>query len=285
MRPEFRSTPYQSQRFMLLTQHGKERALAPILLDGLGVRTEVVSGFDTDTLGTFTRDVERAGTQIEAARRKAHIAIERSGGSFGLGSEGSFGPGPFGIGCWNVELLLLADAARGIEVVGMAHGPGLHVHDVAGSEEQLIEIAERAGFPEHGLVVRPDGPDDPRMRKGITTWETLRTAFADARRQSASGQVCIESDLRAYMHPTRMAMIERAGVDLVVRLGTSCPSCGSPGFGVRDTVSGLPCSECGTPTEVPRADIHACVRCGMREERQRPGPTTTDPGHCPYCNP
>jgi hypothetical protein len=285
MRPEFRSTPYQSQRFMLLTQHGKERALAPILLDGLGVRTEVVSGFDTDTLGTFTRDVERAGTQIEAARRKAHIAIERSGECFGLGSEGSFGPGPFGIGCWNVELVLLADAVRGIEVVGLAHGPGLHVHDVAGSEEHLIEIAERAGFPEHGLVVRPDGPDDPRVRKGITTWEMLRTALADARRQSASGQVCIESDLRAHMHPTRMAMIERAGVDLVVRLGTSCPSCASPGFGVRETVSGLPCSECGTPTEVPRADIHACVRCGMREERQRPGPTTADPGHCPYCNP
>jgi len=44
-----------------------------------------------------------AGTQLEAARRKARIGMELSGSLFGLASEGALGPNP-GIGLipWNV---------------------------------------------------------------------------------------------------------------------------------------------------------------------------------------
>ncbi len=277
--------PYALQRIMLLTQHGKEHALGPVIRDGLGASLEVVHGFDTDSLGTFTRDVPRAGTQLDAARTKARVAIERSGGHLGLGSEGSFNPGPFGIGCWNVELVLLADAALGIEVVGRAHGPGLHVHGTVATDAELRALAERAGFPEHGLVLRPEGPDDPRVRKGITAWPELAQAFEEARRGSASGSVFVESDLRAHMHPSRMALIRKAGADLVARLVTACPSCRIPGFGLSEVLPGLPCAACGTQTQEPLADLHCCVRCDYREERQREGPTVADPGHCPYCNP
>lgn len=277
--------PYASQRIMLLTQHGKEHALGPIVRDGLGASLEVVRGFDTDSLGTFTRDVPRAGTQLDAARAKARIAIERSGGQLGLGSEGAFNPGPFGIGCWNVELVLLADAARGIEVVGTAHGPGLHVHGTVATDAELRALAERAGFPEHGLVIRPEGPDDARVRKGIAAWAELARAFEETRRESPSGAVFVESDLRAHMHPSRMALIRTAGADLVARLSTACPSCGLPGFGLSEVVPGLPCAACGTQTQEPLADIHSCVRCDYREERRRDGSTAADPGHCPYCNP
>ena len=47
--------PYLHARFALLTQHGKEAAVAPPLREVLGARLDVVSTFDTDTLGTFTR--------------------------------------------------------------------------------------------------------------------------------------------------------------------------------------------------------------------------------------
>lgn len=276
---------YADATFMLLTQHGKERALGPVLEQGLGARVELVGGFDTDSLGTFTRDVPRAGNQREAARRKAQIAIERSGGRLGLGSEGAFNPGPFGIGSWDVEIVLCLDAERGIEVVGTAHGPGLHAYDTVTDLDALAEFADRAGFPDHALVMRPGEPDDPRTRKGIRSHDQLRAAFDEMRRMSASGAVFVESDLRAHMHPTRMALIADAGADLVRRLSTMCPACGLPGFGASQSLPGLPCSACGTPTDEPRADLYACVACECSEERARPGPVTANPGHCPYCNP
>lgn len=70
---------YSGRRITLLTQHGKERVIAPVLDAVPGCGVERMSGFDTDTLGTFTRDIPRAGTQIEVARRKARIGMELSG--------------------------------------------------------------------------------------------------------------------------------------------------------------------------------------------------------------
>jgi hypothetical protein len=113
------SAHFEGQSIALLTQHGKEAAIAPVLEPVLGCRVLRVDGFDTDTLGTFTRERPRPGSQIDAARRKARIGIERSGLPIGLASEGSFGPDPFsGLFTWNLELLLLIDDRLGIEVVG-----------------------------------------------------------------------------------------------------------------------------------------------------------------------
>jgi hypothetical protein len=276
---------YAGARIALLTRHGKERALGPPLRRAFGAVLTVVDDFDTDSLGTFTRDVPREGSQLDAARRKARIALERSDAPLGLGSEGAFFPGPFGLVPWNLEVVTLVDPARGIEIVGRAQGPGLHVHGAAASREELLEIAGRAGFPAHGLVIRPDGPDDPRIVKGISDPERLHAVFDAARRESASGTVFVENDLRAHLHPSRMSMIERAGLDLAERLAHECPGCGSPGFGRSDVETGLPCEACGTPTGEPLADVLACVRCECRERRVRSGPAAADPARCPYCNP
>jgi hypothetical protein len=274
---------FTGARVALLTQHGKERVLSPALLSGVGAMVEVVCGFDTDRLGTFTRDVGRRDSQLETARQKARIAIELSGHAVGLGSEGAFIPSPWGIGSWNVELVALIDTRLGIEVVGMAHGPARHVHGTARSIAELKDIAMRAGFPEHGLVTRPDGPEAPGAVKGIVSWPSLRSAFRSARDASPDGTVFVESDLRAHFNPTRMGMIARAGADLAARLATPCPACGIAGFGWLESVTGQPCSACGTATEQVRADIHACVRCPYREERPYHG--AASPAHCPWCNP
>ncbi len=76
-------TVYAACKVALLTQHGKEKVLAPVLEPGLGCRIEHVTGFDTDQLGTFTREIPRHGTQIEAARRKARIGMDRSACGWG----------------------------------------------------------------------------------------------------------------------------------------------------------------------------------------------------------
>jgi hypothetical protein len=268
-----------------VTLHRKEQVLGPLVEQGLGARLTVVGDVDTDALGTFTRDVPRPGTQLDAARRKAQLAIERTGLPLGLGSEGSFGAGPLGFGSWNLELVVLVDATRGIEVVGAAQGPGLHASARLGTRTELAEFATLAKFPEHGLVVRPEDEDDPRLRKGIRTWPELEDAFDWALGSSASGHVFVESDLRAHQHPRRMAMIERAGRDLVERLGSPCSACQAPGFGLVGIVPGLPCAECGMPTREPIADEFGCVRCDHREQRERPGPATASPARCDWCNP
>lgn len=274
---------YAGARVALLTQHGKELVLAPALRHGVGAFVEVAGGFDTDTLGTFTREVPRLQSQLETARKKATLAIDLSGLDIGLGSEGAFVPSPWGIGSWNVEVVMLIDARLGIEVVGTAQGPGRHAHGVARTLEELNDLARRADFPTHGLVVRPDGPEAPGAVKGIRSWTMLRRVFRTARDAASDGAAFVENDLRAHVNPTRMEMIARAGTDLATRLATPCPGCGLPGFGWSESVPGMPCSECGTATDEPRADIHACVRCPHRDEHPRQG--EAPPARCPWCNP
>ena len=79
---------YLGRRAAFLTQHGKERVVAPTLEAALGCKVSLVTGYDTDLLGTFTRDIARAGSQIEAARKKARIGMELAGLPLGLASEG-----------------------------------------------------------------------------------------------------------------------------------------------------------------------------------------------------
>lgn len=277
---------YAGQRVALLTQHGKERVIAPVLEAALGCQVERVSGFDTDTLGSFTRDIPRAGTQFEAARKKARIGMDLSGLPLGLASEGSFGPDPMvGLLPWNVELLLFIDDERGIEVTGMAQQATRFAHLLTDDWRHAAQFAREAGFPEHQLVLRSQSQDDPRIEKGLSTWVALEAAFHRACAQAENGQAFLEHDLRAHAHPTRRDVIRLAAVDLAARLGSLCPACGTPGFWVVERVAGLPCADCGAPTREIRADIHGCLKCDHRETRARVGVEHADPGRCDYCNP
>jgi len=277
---------YQGRRIALLTQHGKERVIAPVLDTALGCRVEQVSGFDTDTLGTFTRDIPRAGTQLEAARKKARVGMERSGLPLGLASEGAFGPDPMtGLFPWNVELLIFIDDERGIEVTGVAQGATNFSHLLTADWAAAAAFAKQAEFPVHHLVVRPESEDDPRIRKGIADWTTLETAFSAALAESANGQVFIETDVRAHANPTRMINIGLATENLAKKLCSLCPDCGTPGFWIVERVPGLPCADCGAPTRETRAEIHGCLKCAHRETREQADLQSADPGRCDYCNP
>lgn len=278
--------PYSGRRIALLTQHGKELVLAPVLDTALGCRVERVTGFDTDTLGTFTRDIPRAGTQLEAARRKARIGMGLSGVPLGLASEGAFGADPVaGLFPWNVELLVFIDDERGIEVTGMAQQPTRLGHLLTDDWKRAAEFGRQAGFPEHHLVVRPQGQDDPRIEKGIATWTAFEAAFLCAQGEADNGQVFVEQDLRAHAHPTRMEVIRLAAADLAAKLDSSCPACGAPGFWVVERLAGMPCADCEAPTAEIRADIHGCLKCGHREMRVRVGREHADPCRCDHCNP
>ena len=89
---------YSGTQLALLTRHGKERVLGPAFAAELRCEVVLVGGYDTDRLGTFTRDVIRPGSQLEVAREKARIGMAQAGLPRALSSEGSFVPGPLGLG-------------------------------------------------------------------------------------------------------------------------------------------------------------------------------------------
>jgi len=278
--------PYAGQRVALLTQHGKEQVIAPVLAAAVGCRVERIDGYDTDQLGTFTREIPRAGTQIEAARRKARMGMTLAGLPLGLASEGASGPDPMtGLLPWGVEVLLFVDDEQGFEVLASAEGRAQHAHRLVTRWDEVEAFAREAGFPEHHLVLRPQTADDPRIVKGLHDWDALEAAFAYAHDIASDGGVFIENDLRAYANPTRMALIRRAAEDLAARLGSTCPDCDAPGFWPVDQLRGLPCADCGAPTREARAQVLGCVRCSCRRERELPGAGLADPGRCDYCNP
>ena len=277
---------YPGRRVALLTQHGKERVIAAVLEPALGCRVERVAGYDTDLLGTFTRDIPRAGTQLDAARRKARLGMELAGLPLGLASEGSFGPDPMmGMLPWNVEFLIWIDEELGIEVVGVAQGKTNLAHVLAASWDEAEAFASRAGFPEHHLVVRPEGENDPRIRKGNADRAELQAAFAWALGQSESGRVFIETDMRGHANPTRMDNIRLAAEELARKLCSFCPACGAPGFWIVERLTGLPCEACGEPTRETRAEVHGCLKCAHRVTRERTDAVVASAGRCDYCNP
>lgn len=275
--------PYLDAAAALLTQHGKESVIGPTLGARPGIRVLRVDGYDTDRLGTFTRDVPRAGTRLEAARAKALLAMEISGLPLGLGSEGSFGPDPYlGTSAWNVEVIAWVDAQRGLEVMATASGPETNYRQGWVDEWESVEtFAKAAGFPAHGLVISA-GPQDAPLAKGLTDLHALAHAFAVAR--TRHGRAWIETDMRAHLNPTRMAMIARAADQLASRLDSRCPRCGTPGWWASGAVPGRPCAECGEPTRLAVAERWACGACGLQEHRPvEAGPA--DPGSCDACNP
>jgi hypothetical protein len=277
---------YAAQRIALLTQHGKERVIAPVLEPALACQVERIDGYDTDQLGTFTRETPRPGTQLAAARRKARVGMELSGLPVGLASEGSFGPDPMtGMLPWNVELLVLIDDRLGIEIVGMAQGGAQSGHRHTDQWRVVELFAKREGFPEHRLVLRPQDQNDPRIVKGVADWPGLRQTFEDCRAQAANGKVFVETDLRAFANPTRMQRIGEAAEDLLRRLKSTCPTCGLPGFGVVERQPGLPCSACGMPTSIYRSEVWECPGCRHRATMVREDLRRADPAQCPRCNP
>lgn len=276
---------YSGQRVALLTQHGKETPLGEVLSQRLNCQLEHVTGYDTDQLGTFTRDVARSGSQLDAARAKARIGMALSSLPIGLASEGSFGPDPFSFMLpHNLELLVWIDDRLGIEIVATASGRTNFSHRTVNHWEDAESFAKTAGFPEHYLIVRPGDEQHPEFRKGLSNWDSLRDAVNWALATSPDCQAFIETDMRAFANPTRMQNIRCAAETLIQKLQSLCPACGAPGFAKSGVIRGLPCEGCGQPTEEAKADIHRCVRCEHQILVNREQDFASA-GNCGYCNP
>ena len=85
--------PYFDQPIVLTSKHKKLILIQPAFQEIAGL-TVVEQDLDTDLLGTFSGEVERAFPQLETAIRKAELGLIKTGANLGLASEGSIGPDP-----------------------------------------------------------------------------------------------------------------------------------------------------------------------------------------------
>lgn len=281
---------FQGRTIVIATMHHKERAIAPLLTEALGVQVQVPKHFDTDRFGTFTRDIERPGDQIATARLKAKAALAATGETLAIASEGSFVPHPWLPGLpLDREIVLLLDAQHDLEIVGQVTSTTTNFrHKTVRSLAEAIAFAEAIGFPQHGLIAMTEQftKDPNHIIKGITDYDHLQAAIDQLERQTIDGSVHLETDMRAHMNPTRMKVIAEATQDLLSSLQHSCPQCGTPGFVGRDRRPGLPCALCQLPTTMTLAIVYHCRRCGFSQEKLYPdGQYTADPTYCSYCNP
>ncbi|MFM9055274.1 MAG: DUF6671 family protein [Bacteroidota bacterium] len=265
--------------------HGKESVIAPHFINSLGVDPFVCRELDTDRFGTFTGEIPRLHDPLTTARLKCLAAMDQSGCDLGLSSEGSFGPHPaFVFIPANEELLLLIDRKNGFEITAVETSTGTNFRSAeVNTFEQVEEFARIAGFPQHALILRSPHING-RVMKGISDPDVLHRAYLNLR--ASSGQILIETDMRACYNPTRMQVIGKAAQKLCDHINSLCPGCGAPGFVVNSVVSGLPCKDCNTPTRSPRATVSTCQRCDYRMQHPHPdGKMQEDPMYCDRCNP
>lgn len=271
------------------TIHGKEQVIGPVLMKAMSLAGfTAIEGLNTDRFGAFSGEVQRVLDPLEACRAKAKHGAEVSGFDLVIASEGSFGPyppAPF-VPC-DEELLVLYDA-RDDRFFEHRH---VALNTVFGGEQcstwaQVKEFAGRMKFPGHGVVVRTSEKwvvGDP-MTKGIRDEEVLRTIVQGL--IASNGSCWVETDMRAMMNPTRMAVIAETAERFARELASTCPACGACWFRVTESMPGLPCELCGWPTESIRAYQRTCMECAHEASSPRPdGKHSEDPLHCGNCNP
>lgn len=283
--------PYEGRKAAMATMHGKERAVAPALLATCGIELVVPRGLDTDALGTFTGEIAREGDMLQTAVAKARLGMVAAGLPLGLASEGSYGHHPhLPFVAAGTELLVFLDDERGLTIhESLIYDDTNYGHVVvSGCGPELDRFLRFAGFPEHGVIVRPNaraleaGP----IHKGISNLNDLRLVISDAAQRSKDGMAFVQTDMRACFNPMRMRAIADLAQRLAARIASPCPSCRAPGYGCTGQRQGLPCETCGTPTSMILAEVHGCVACSQAEDRPRPdGRNSADAMWCPNCNP
>jgi hypothetical protein len=277
---------FKGRKLIIATKHKKESVIAPILEKELGVICFTDETFDTDTLGTFTGEVERKLDPISTARQKCLLAMEQNNCDLGVASEGSFGAHPsiFFVSA-DDEFLILIDKKNDLEIIARELSTETNFNGKAIENEQdLLDFANSAAFPSHGLILRKSKTDNEGIIKGITTLQNLKDVFDLLHKKFK--RVYVETDMRAMYNPSRMNVIEKAAKKLVEKARAHCPQCNTPGFGITDAKKGLPCDLCGSPTKTTLSYIYGCQKCDFTKEEMHPHKKTTeDPMYCDYCNP
>jgi len=278
---------WKNRACVLATMHGKEKVISPIFSKKLFIQPEVPVDFNTDRFGTFTRDTARAGNQLEAARSKALAAMEHTGLGLAIASEGSFGSHPsIPFLPSSLEIVLLLDKKNDLEIVGHYRTSSIKVSDQkVFTVEETLSVAQAWCFPKQGVIVRLSKKSNLHIYKEVTTLKELEIISKKLFAKWFTKSIFLETDMRAHRCPGRLKSIEEATQDLVKNCLSLCPQCNTPGFVVTEIINGLPCMECGLPTELAMELVYSCHKCLYNKNELVESGTTADPGQCSRCNP
>lgn len=277
---------FEGRTLLIATKHQKEKVITPIFEKELGVKCIVSQQFDTDVLGTFTGEVERENDPITTVVEKCRAAMSLENCDLAIASEGSFGAHPsVFFASADEEFLVLLDEKNKLEII--AREISLETNfagaEVA-TERDLLEFAAKAGFPQHGLIIRKEAQDATHLVKGITDETKLLDTLEEY--QKLFGKAFVETDMRAMYNPTRMRVIEKTAKKLVEKIKNVCPDCQMPGFDITKVVKGLPCGQCGFPTKSTLSYVYSCKKCDFEKEEKYPNQKKhEDPMYCDFCNP
>lgn len=277
---------FAGRTLLIVTKHGKEQVIAPLLEQALGVNCIVADGFDTDKLGTFTGEVEREDDAHITLRRKCHEGMEAFKCDLAVASEGSFGPHPsVFFAAADDELLMLVDKQNNLEIVSreLSLETNFSSAEIC-NHEQLEKFLELACFPSHAVIIRKSRNSNEGIIKGIT--DAYQLFKLSEQYLEKYGRYTIETDMRAMFNPKRMSVIAKAAEKLVEKIKSLCPNCSLPGFGVTEVRKGLPCELCGFGTASTLSHIYICAGCTYTEEKLYPnGVQAENPMYCNICNP
>lgn len=277
---------YTNKNILLVTQHMKEKAIAPLFEKEFGAKITVTQTIDTDQFGTFTKIKKRKKSQRITAKNKAKLGIKKYNYDIALASEGSFFKHPLTGITWNVELVCLIDRKRKIEIYGVyesadTNADSAYVFDQA----DLEKFIEKSGFPSHHIIMRPDHSKCKKNIQYVNREELLLPSFEYSLNQSRKKRVFIETDMRAYANPTRMKNIQKATEKLIEKIHSQCPQCHMIGYSVIEKVKGLQCGTCGQASELILKYIYKCQHCGHVEEKLYPEGRYAPMMYCYHCNP
>lgn len=277
---------FANRSLVIATKHQKEQVIAPLMENAFALSCFVPKDFDSDRFGTFSGEIDRDLDPLSTAREKCIAAMKASNCDLGLASEGSFGAHPnlFFVPA-DDELLIFIDQKNQLEIIVREVSTKTNFKGkLVKSYAELLNFATSALFPSHALILRKSREDKDGVIKGITSYEELELGFN--RIHQSQGEVYVETDMRAMFNPSRMSVIASATEKLIEKIKSTCPKCQTPGFGIHDAKSGLPCSLCGAPTRSTLSYIYKCQSCAFTNEVLYPNEVESeDPGYCDFCNP
>ncbi|MFY8020939.1 MAG: DUF6671 family protein [Bacteroidia bacterium] len=277
---------FAGRNIIIATKHQKEKVIAPLLEEALGLRCMVPTDLDTDQLGTFSGEINRPGSPLETLKQKCLLAIEQYPSDLVLASEGSFGPHPFlPFIAADEEYMMLLDRKNNIEIVVKELSSETNfAGKTINNYQELLSFAEEVRFPSHALILKAAEFDNSHLLKGIQSEEELAMAFQKL--LPINGSVYAMTDMRAMYNPSRMSVIEQVVKKLIQKIKSTCPQCNFPGFDVSSIIPGLPCKNCLLPSSSALSHVYQCKQCNYQKELMYPkGQSYIDPMYCDTCNP
>ena len=277
---------YAGARIALTSKHQKFGIIQPVFDELIGCELFEVE-LDTDQLGTFTGEIERQAPPRDTAILKARLGMKASNTPIGIASEGSIGADPvIPFIHSDIEHMVLVDDEHDIVVSEMYRSLEIKAAAITTAPgNDIDDFLRKVDFPNHGLIVRPNGKQFANASKGITDLKHLTDSINSSSEQSHDGLVVIESDFRAHFSPSRQKNIAHLAKLLAIRINQCCPQCKCPGWGRVGYEKGLECSDCGLfNPEVIRQEVLGCVKCeykALGEVLEQ----TLSPARCDFCNP